>query len=317
MWSWRTLILPKTLPTSSPWYYSFGYNETHTSLSLSYGSLVNNHESPNIKYASAKTDATKTGFVVRDDFQRGNSNVLNIRVHTCLHAYTGTHDTHSTHTHTHIFKATKDIDAGQELFVSYGGEKWFQSKGVTYTAFDYASTMWRPDLQPLPCCQNIEQTTDDNGLRSYTALSAIPSGTVLDVSLCIDVPANFVDQFPALRNSTLPGQIQHVHAVHQQASASLRANIACVFQTPETKRKSEILLTRFCISPLHAPCSNAQTRNHSKHTRPLDLVSFIRMKWKHECIRNNQTSLTSRTFQQCSRPQFDTGLLPRVHTTTP
>ena len=117
--------------------------------------------------------------------------------------------------HLQIFKASKDIDAGQELFVSYGSKKWFVYKGLPYTAVDYASAMWRPDLQPLPCCQDIEQTTDDNGLRSYTVLSAIPADTVLDVSLCLDVPANFVDQFPALRNSTLPGQIQHMHAAHQ------------------------------------------------------------------------------------------------------
>ena len=203
MWSWRTLILPKTLPTSSPWYYSFGYNETHTSLSLSYGSLVNNHESPNLQYASAEDDVTKTGFVVRGDFQCGNRNVLNISLHAyiqCIYV----------HIHTYIFKATKDIEAGQELFAFYGGESWFLSKGIAYTAVDYASTMWRPDLQPLPCCQDIEQATDANGLRSYTAPSAIPSGTVLDVSLSLAVPAKYLDQFPALRDSTLPGQTANV-----------------------------------------------------------------------------------------------------------
>ena len=68
MWSWRTLFLPKTLPHSSPWYYSFGHNETHMSVPLSYGSLANNHENANILYASTETDATKTGFVVRGGF---------------------------------------------------------------------------------------------------------------------------------------------------------------------------------------------------------------------------------------------------------
>ena len=129
-----------------------------------------------------------------------------------------------------IAKAATHIEAGQELFVSSLGDS-------PYTAVDYASTMWRPDLQPLPCCQDIEQTTDANGLRSYTALSAIPSDTVLDVSLCLDVPANFVDQFPALRNSTLPGQTQHVHAAHQQASATLRAHIAFVFADPRNEKE--------------------------------------------------------------------------------
>ena len=228
MWSWRTLFLPKTLPGNSVlWHYIFGHNETHISLPLSYGSLVNNHESANIAYASTGNDTVETGFMVRDDFQRGNRNVLNIRIQYI----------HKAHicTHTHIFKATKDIEAGQELFVFYGGKKWFDSKGVSYATVDYANTMWRPDLQPLPCWRNVEQATDANGLRSYTALSAIPSGTVLDISLCLAVPANFVGQFLVLRNSTLPGQTANVHAAYQQASDTLRTHCLC-FCRPQ-KRK--------------------------------------------------------------------------------
>ena len=95
MWSWRTLILPMTLPRKSfLWYYSFGHNETHFSLSQSYGSLINTHESPNVEYASPEADATKTGFVVRDDFQRRNGNILNIRMHTYMHKYMRTHSTY-------------------------------------------------------------------------------------------------------------------------------------------------------------------------------------------------------------------------------
>ena len=88
--SWKTLALPKTWPDNSVlWYYFFGHNETHLSLSLSYGSLTNNHESANIQYFqyfSTEAAATKSGFVVRDDFQRGNRNVLNIRMY-CIHIY--------------------------------------------------------------------------------------------------------------------------------------------------------------------------------------------------------------------------------------
>ena len=67
--SWRTLLLPKTLPDNSVlWYYFFRHNETHISLPLGYGSLVNQHDSPNIDYGSVDTAATKTGFVVRGSF---------------------------------------------------------------------------------------------------------------------------------------------------------------------------------------------------------------------------------------------------------
>ena len=98
MWNWRTLVLPKTWPGNSVlWYYFFGHNETHLSLSLSYGSLTNNHESANIQYFqyfSTEAAATKSGFVVRDDFQRRNGNILNIRMHTYMHKYMRTHSTY-------------------------------------------------------------------------------------------------------------------------------------------------------------------------------------------------------------------------------
>ena len=63
--------MPKgLLGTSILWYYVFGHNETHAALSISYGSLLNNHESANLAYASVQHDKTKTGFKVRDGFQR-------------------------------------------------------------------------------------------------------------------------------------------------------------------------------------------------------------------------------------------------------
>ena len=115
MWNWRTLVLPKTWPGNSVlWYYFFGHNETHISLPLGYGSVANNHESPNIQYASAETDATKTGFVVRGGFQCGNRNVLNIRMDACIfrylrtyiHAYAyvtcHTYVQYHAYTHTHV-----------------------------------------------------------------------------------------------------------------------------------------------------------------------------------------------------------------------
>ena len=134
-------------------------------------------------------------------------------MHTYTHTYIHTHI--HTYAHKHAFKALTDIEAGQELFVSYGGEKWFKNKGLPLTVVDYGSTMWRPELKPLPCCLDIQQATEDNGTRTYTSLAAIPANTVVDVSLCLDVPASFIKDFPSLRDSVLPGQTEHVHVAHQ------------------------------------------------------------------------------------------------------
>ena len=61
-----------------------------------------------------------------------------------------------------------------------------------------------------------------------------------------------------------------------------RAHTPPVFLQTKTKEKLENVLNRFCISSLRSLSSNAQTCNHSKPSRPLDLVSFIRMGQKHE-----------------------------------
>ena len=58
--------------------------------------------------------------------------------------------------------------------------------------------MWRPDLHPLPCPQSIGQKTGVDGRRSFAVLKAVPSGTVLDISLCVEVSVTVVDQFPVL-----------------------------------------------------------------------------------------------------------------------
>ena len=79
-------MLPKTFPGNSIlWDFFFSHNETHVSLPLSYGSIANDHESANVEFASPEADATKTGFVVRGDFQRGNHSILNIRMHAHMH----------------------------------------------------------------------------------------------------------------------------------------------------------------------------------------------------------------------------------------
>ena len=115
--------------------------------------------------------------------------------------------------HTHnIFKAKKDIAVGQEIFYGYGGPKWFEARKVPYAEVDYASTRWRPDLQPLPCRKNVIQTTGADGRRSYVVLEAVPSGAILEISLCLDVPIVVVDQFPFLWDSVLTRETGNVNA---------------------------------------------------------------------------------------------------------
>ena len=114
--------------------------------------------------------------------------------------------------HINTFKATKDIATGQEIFVWYGDAKWFESKDVTYTDVDYANTRWRPDLQPLPCRKKVVQTTGADGRRSYAVREAVPSGAVLEISPCLEVPVVVVDQFPFLWDFVLTRETENVHA---------------------------------------------------------------------------------------------------------
>ena len=105
-------------------------------------------------------------------------------------------------------KATKDIAAGQEIFVQYHSSKWFEIREISYADVDYANTMWRPDLHPLPCRQNVRQTTGADGRYSFAVPEAVPSGTVLDISLCVEVSLIVVDQFPFLWDFVLIGEVK-------------------------------------------------------------------------------------------------------------
>ena len=115
--------------------------------------------------------------------------------------------------HIHISKATKDIAAGQELFYRYGTAQWFKTKNIPYTKFDYTNTMWRPELQPLPCRKHVIQTIGSDGQRSYAVQDAVPSGTIVEISLCLEVPLVVVDQLPYLWDFVLTGETrENVHA---------------------------------------------------------------------------------------------------------
>ena len=113
------------------------------------------------------------------------------------------------HEHINTFKATKDIAAGQEILVRYGSAKWFEGRNISYVDVDYASTMWRPDLHPLPCRQSVAQTTGADGRHSFAVREAVPSGTVLEVSLCVEVSVIVVDQFPFLWDFVLTGEVEN------------------------------------------------------------------------------------------------------------
>ena len=119
--------------------------------------------------------------------------------------------THTQQLHVHIntFKATKDIAAGQEIFVQYHSSKWFELRKISYVDIDYVSTMWRPDLHPLPCRQNLAQTTGADGRHSFAVGEAVPSGTVLEISLCVEVSVIVVDQFPFLWDFVLTGETEY------------------------------------------------------------------------------------------------------------
>ena len=161
-------------------------------LVLDYGSLLNHHESPNVKPGEEFPGSTYIHFQV--------SMVFNIfiailqKFAVCMHTYTT-----ETRTHHTLFKATKDIAAGQEILVRYGDASWFESKKIPYADVDYASTRWRPDLHPLPCRQRVRPTTGADGRHSFAVLvDTIPSGTVVEISICVEVSVIVVDQFPIL-----------------------------------------------------------------------------------------------------------------------
>ena len=118
-----------------------------------------------------------------------------------MHAYTNIPVLYTTETRTHenTFKAKKDIAAGQEILAFYGGADWFERRNIPYADVDYASTMWRPSLHPLPCRQNVYHATEADGRHSFAVLAnTIQSGTILEISLCVEVALNVVDQFPIL-----------------------------------------------------------------------------------------------------------------------
>ena len=144
-----------------------------------------------------------------------------ICVRVCMH-------TQQLHFHMTPFKATKDIAAGQEIFIRYGSAQWFQHKNIPYADVDYASTLWRPDLHPLPCRQRVAQSTGADGRHSFFVREAVPSDTVLEVSLCVEVSVDALNQLPLLGDFVLIGEMETEQTACQQTFASARTFRLCV-----------------------------------------------------------------------------------------
>ena len=111
--------------------------------------------------------------------------------------------------------------------------------------------MWRPDLHPLPCRQSVAQSTGADGRHSFWVREAIPSDTVLEVSLCVEVPVDVVDQNPSLRGFVLTGEMEIRQTAYLQTFASSRAHTACVFADQDEGYIEELAEKVLCfLSPL-------------------------------------------------------------------
>ena len=85
-----TLYLPYNLPRSQVvCSYAFDHNETHAGLGIDYGSLLNHHESANVKHVSISGSDPNVVFQVRrvSHLSFMNGNVLKINIHVFMHMH--------------------------------------------------------------------------------------------------------------------------------------------------------------------------------------------------------------------------------------
>ena len=125
--------------------------------------------------------------------------------------------------HIHV-KAKRNIAAGEEIFVSYGDPDWFEDKGLPYVPVDAALARWRPELTPLPCrIPVIQKTADGDDDVSYIIMRDVPAGTVLETSLCLEMPPDTVDTYSlgdvvltwGINPPMLTGRTENMHAGSQ------------------------------------------------------------------------------------------------------
>ena len=121
-------------------------------------------------------------------------------------------------------KAKRNIAVGEEIFVQYGDSEWFEGHGLTYVSVDPALAMWRPELTPLPCRQPVDQiAADDDDDVSYIITKDVPAGTVLETSLCLEMPPDTVDTYSlgdvvltwGINPPMLTGRTENMHAGSQ------------------------------------------------------------------------------------------------------
>ena len=112
--------------------------------------------------------------------------------------------------------------------------------------------MWRPELKPLPCRHKVARTTGADGRHSFTVVGDIPSGTVLEISLCVEVSVIVVDQFPYLWDFVLTGETENERVYwFQQTFASCALTLPVSLQI-KAKEISENVPNGFCISFIHS-----------------------------------------------------------------
>ena len=181
--TWKTLYLPESFPKGQPLRnYVFGHNETHMALVLDYSSIFNYHKNGNVKPGQSPGS-----------------------------------------TYADTFAAAKNIAAGQEILYRYGSVEWFEQQDIHYVEVDIRSTMWRPKLTALPCRQNVRHAIGADGRPSFAVVAnSTPAGTVVDISLCVDISLVVVDQFPHLWDFVLVDRI-----TQPKVSASEDASMCC------------------------------------------------------------------------------------------
>ena len=137
--------------------------------------------------------------------------------------------------------------------IRYGSEEWFEVKNIPYVDADYASTIWRPDLHPLPCRQRVRQTTGADGRHSFAVVAdTIPSGTVVENSLCVEVSVIVVDQFPVLWDFVI---------------MDATAQTVCAREGAEVCWQPSILIrTNICVSHPAGMRPSVIRRTHPDHT---------------------------------------------------
>ena len=89
--------------------------------------------------------------------------------------------------------------------------------------------MWRPDLQPLPYRRKVAQRIGADGRYSFVVLEDMMLGSILEISLCLEVSLVVVDQFPFLWDFVLTGETvnEHPDSLPTDFSLLTRAHRLC------------------------------------------------------------------------------------------